>query len=69
MKDPFPPARSAGCRAMMENIDVYTPRDLAGRVIPSVAILLCDPDKTVRETGFSVSLKNSKNTKNLIKIK
>lgn len=52
MKDPFPPARCAGCTAMMDNADVYNPRDLAGRVIPAVSLLLCDPEKMVRETGF-----------------
>ena len=53
MKDPFPPARAAGCRAMVENADQYAPRDLASRVLPATCALLVDPDKTVRETGFS----------------
>ena len=52
MKDPFPPARCAGCTAMMDNAEVYNPRDLAGRVIPAVSLLLCDPEKMVRKTGF-----------------
>lgn len=58
MKDPFPPARSAGCRAMMDNVSVYTPRDIAGRVLPAICILLCDPEKSVRETGFKVLVYN-----------
>ena len=52
MKDPFPPARAAGCRAMVENIDSYEPRDISARVLPAICGLLVDPEKTVREAGF-----------------
>ena len=45
MKDPFPPARAAGCRAMVDNTELYEPRDIANRVIPALSGALVDPDK------------------------
>ena len=49
MKDPFPPARAAGCRAMVDNIEHYEPKDIAFRVLPTICGLLVDPEKSVRE--------------------
>ena len=53
MKDPFPPARAAGCRAMVDNIDQYEPKDIAFRVLPTICGLLVDPEKSVRDGTFS----------------
>ena len=53
MKDPFPPARAAGCRAMVDNIDQYEPKDIAFRVLPTICGLLVDPEKSVRDGNFS----------------
>ena len=56
MKDPFPPARAAGCRAMVDNIDQYEPKDIAFRVLPTICGLMVDPEKSVRE-GISKKLR------------
>ena len=54
MKDPFPPARAAGCRAMVDNIDQYEPKDIAFRVLPTICGLMVDPEKSVREGIFNI---------------
>ncbi|XP_014669380.1 PREDICTED: N-terminal kinase-like protein [Priapulus caudatus] len=52
MKDPFPPARTAGVLAMVSTQNYYTIHDCALRVLPSLAALTVDPDKGVREQAF-----------------
>merc|ERR1711937_31992 len=39
----------------MDNAEVYNPRDLAGRVIPAVSLLLCDPEKMFLEKLEEIS--------------
>lgn len=54
LKDPFPPARSAGLKAMMENAEMYTPQEIAHNIVPAVSRSMCDPEKIVRDSGFEV---------------
>ncbi|XP_078001167.1 N-terminal kinase-like protein [Glandiceps talaboti] len=52
MKDPFPPARSAGILAMMATQNYYAMRDVAFKVLPTLCSSTVDPDKSVREQAF-----------------
>ena len=52
MKDPFPPARTAGVMAMLATQKFYTLKDCANRVLPTLCTLTVDPDKGVRDCTF-----------------
>ena len=54
LKDPFPPARSAGLLALQATIAHYDAAEGALRVLPSVAPLTVDPDPGVRSAAFDV---------------
>lgn len=45
LRDPFVHARIAGLMALMATADCYEKEDLAGRVIPAMAICLIDREK------------------------
>ncbi|KAI9092883.1 armadillo-type protein [Phlyctochytrium arcticum] len=51
--DPFPPARSAGLAALAATAETYEGVDCAQRIIPTIAPLLLDPEKSVRKQAFS----------------
>ncbi|XP_019862656.1 PREDICTED: N-terminal kinase-like protein, partial [Amphimedon queenslandica] len=54
LKDPFPPARSAGIGALGSTLSYYTPVDMATRIIPSLSHMTVDKDQSVREQTFKV---------------
>ena len=49
LKDPFPPARCAGIRAMADTHSYYLTSDIATRLLPSLCTMTVDGDKTVRD--------------------
>ena len=49
LRDPFPPARTAGIVAMLQAVSYYQPTEMATRVIPAIAPLTLDPEKDVRD--------------------
>ena len=49
LRDPFPPARTAGIVAMSQAASYYQPTEMATRVIPAIAPLTLDPEKDVRD--------------------
>ena len=49
VKDPFPPARQAGILAMAATHNYFTLSDIAFRLLPALALLTLDADKTVRD--------------------
>ncbi|TPX56494.1 hypothetical protein PhCBS80983_g04505 [Powellomyces hirtus] len=51
--DSFPPSRTAGLAALAATIDIYEGADCTQRIIPALAQLLLDPEKTVRKQAFS----------------
>ncbi|XP_033630889.1 N-terminal kinase-like protein [Asterias rubens] len=52
MKDPFPPARTAGVMSMLATQNYYSLRDTAFKVLPTLCTLTVDPDKGVRDQTF-----------------
>ena len=53
LRDPFPPARTAGLMALTATTSYYEPGEIAGRVLPAVSPLGVDPEKDVRERAFA----------------
>ena len=49
LKDPFPPARCAGIRAMADTHSYYLTSDVAMRLLPALCTMTVDGDKTVRD--------------------
>lgn len=52
IKDPFPPARMAGLKAIVSTAKTYSPEDVAGRVIPLVGPLCIDTVQEVRKAAL-----------------
>jgi SCY1-like protein 1 len=52
LKDPFPPARAAGLRAVLSTAKHHGAEDVAGRVIPMVGPLCVDPVQEVRSSAL-----------------
>ncbi|XP_023231416.1 N-terminal kinase-like protein [Centruroides sculpturatus] len=52
MRDPFPPARTAGILAIAATQGFYTLNDCAIKVLPALCQLVVDPDKSVRDQAF-----------------
>lgn len=52
VKDPFPPARQAGILAMSATHNYFTVPDIAYRLLPALALLTVDPEKSVRDQAF-----------------
>lgn len=52
MKDPFPPARTAGVLSMLATQGYYSVNDCALRVLPTLCTLTVDPDQGVRQNAF-----------------
>ncbi|XP_075223189.1 N-terminal kinase-like protein yata [Lycorma delicatula] len=52
MRDPFPPARSAGVLALAATQQYFLLTEVAGRVLPALCQLTVDPEKTVRDNVF-----------------
>lgn len=52
MRDPFPPARTAGILAVAATQGFYTLNDCAIKVLPALCQLVVDPDKSVRDQAF-----------------
>ncbi|DAZ99490.1 TPA: hypothetical protein N0F65_001675 [Lagenidium giganteum] len=60
MRDPFPHARMAGLRSMTACEEFFSPQEVAGNIIPSLAPLLLDVSVTVRDqaaTSMNLFLK------------
>ena len=53
LRDPFPPARTAGLMALTATTSYYDPAEIASRVLPAVSPLGVDPEKDVRERAFA----------------
>ena len=53
MKDPFPPARQAGILAMAASHNYFTLEESAHRLIPALASVTVDPDKSVRDQVYN----------------
>lgn len=49
LKDPFPPARIAGLKAMSATQEYYNTMDIATRLLPALSTILIDRDKSVRD--------------------
>jgi SCY1-like protein 1 len=54
MKDTFPPARLAALQAVVQSKDLFSPADVATKVLPAVMPLLLDPLTDVRNDAFKV---------------
>ncbi|KAK0409570.1 hypothetical protein QR680_004628 [Steinernema hermaphroditum] len=52
LRDPFTPSRSAGVLGLSATQQFYTLVDVANRVVPALAPLTCDPEKSVRDQAF-----------------
>lgn len=49
IRDPFPPARSAGVMAFGATHEYYTTKDCATRILPALCTLTADPERSVRD--------------------
>lgn len=54
MKDVFPPARLAALQALAQSKGVFSPQDVATKVLPCVMPILLDPITDVRNEAFTV---------------
>jgi len=54
LKDPFPPARSAGLAALQTTQEYYGAVDIAQRIYPAVGPLLVDVETEVRANAFKL---------------
>lgn len=52
LKDPFPPARCAGIKAMGDTQTYYLTNDIATRLLPALCTMTIDSDKSVRDQAF-----------------
>ncbi|XP_067680899.1 N-terminal kinase-like protein [Haliotis asinina] len=51
-KDPFPPARQAGVLGLAATQNLYSLKEISGRLLPSLCCMTMDPEKTVRDQVF-----------------
>ena len=49
IRDPFVPAKMAALGGLCATSSLYTPSDMATKIIPAVSVVLIDPNKDVRE--------------------
>jgi len=54
LKDPFPPSRIAGINAIAATQQFYTVTETGSRVLPTLAVVTVDPEKSVRDQAFRV---------------
>ncbi|XP_063697894.1 N-terminal kinase-like protein isoform X2 [Culicoides brevitarsis] len=52
MRDPFPPARVAGCLALAATQQYFLLVEVANRILPALCPLTADPEKSVRDPAF-----------------
>ncbi|XP_049777789.1 N-terminal kinase-like protein [Schistocerca cancellata] len=52
MRDPFPPARSAGVLALAATQQYFLLSEVATRILPALCQLTIDPEKSVRDSAF-----------------
>ncbi|RZF47545.1 hypothetical protein LSTR_LSTR009081 [Laodelphax striatellus] len=52
MRDPFPPARSAGVLALAATQQYFLLTEVARRILPALCHLTVDPEKIVRDNAF-----------------
>jgi len=52
LRDPFPPARSAGILALAASQDFFPLPDIASKVLPALCVATMDNEKTVRDNVF-----------------
>lgn len=52
MRDPFPPARTAGILALAATQQYYLLNEVALRILPALCQLTMDPEKSVRDSAF-----------------
>lgn len=53
LRDPFVPARKSAIAALRATMELYDPEEIAGRVLPVLAVHSIDPSKNVRDLAFS----------------
>ena len=49
LKDPFPPARTAGILGMATTQNFFTLNEVAHRLLPALCTMTRDPESSVRE--------------------
>ena len=54
LKDPFPPSRIAGINAIAATQQFYTVAETGARILPTLATVTVDPEKSVRDQAFRV---------------
>jgi len=52
LKDPHPKARVAGVLGLEHTMNYYNKEDCASKIIPSIALMLVDPEKECRDNAF-----------------
>jgi SCY1-like protein 1 len=55
MRDPFPPTRHAAVAAVRINESLFSDKDCAMRIMPSLCLLCIDPDTNVRRLAFKTA--------------
>lgn len=54
LKDPFPPAKTAGLAALVDTGAFFSVDDLARKILPATVPLMIDPTESVRSHAFKV---------------
>ena len=49
LRDPFPPARTAGVMGFCASADFFNLKDTASRILPALCALTVDPERKVRD--------------------
>ncbi|KAJ3282146.1 hypothetical protein HK104_011070, partial [Borealophlyctis nickersoniae] len=52
LNDPFPPSRNAGLLALAATAEYYDAQDVATKIVPALAALTLDTEKTIRVQAF-----------------
>ncbi|XP_031569276.1 N-terminal kinase-like protein [Actinia tenebrosa] len=52
LRDPFPPARTAGIMAFCTTNTYYSLKDCAMKILPALCLLTMDPERKVRDQAF-----------------
>lgn len=54
LRDPFPPARTAGVMGFLASVDFFSLKDCAVKILPALCTLSMDPERKVRDQVFKV---------------
>ncbi|ORZ32918.1 armadillo-type protein [Catenaria anguillulae PL171] len=55
LADTFPPARVAGLNGLVVSLEYFSAPDMAAKVLPAVAPLMLDSEKTARNLAFQIA--------------